>query len=318
MMRTVPAALRGRASWMHDDDEEQTMYQMPSGPVMYSNYYGVGPPTQPMSVIRENPFNPSSAAAAYYVAARSSSDSPSPKQYTDTLPVAPSAGGSGGSKRARSNSVSPAPTSANHGNNTTSLGHAPPSYTYHTPGSSGNASGSGGSSMPSLPTVNAPVTRQASPPLESMYPASYGNYVGQPTDDVGYAYEPEPIDHTREIMAGMSGLPYSQSEAQLWSQPQQPRQEHVRFASDIQSTRSRSLYSQDATTEWDEHERETGQDSRLDPLMRMQGGLVSQASMGPRDHEDYMRRVGVGVSTFLNYTQIWRFADGLFFFPLSH
>jgi hypothetical protein len=65
---------------------------------------------------------------------------------------------------------------------------------------------------------------------------------------------------------------------------------------DVQSTKSRSIYSQDASTEWEEHERTTGQDSRLDPLMRMKGGIISQASMGPRDHEDYMRRVGVSLS----------------------
>ncbi|PVF96237.1 hypothetical protein CPB86DRAFT_807805 [Serendipita vermifera] len=223
-------------------------------------------------------------------------------------------------------SVSPVPTTNAGHAPPTSASHAPSSYYNHRPPpsfahESGSNSGSGGTSSSvaggfgarrSSPNVSAhdslSGSRKDSPPpapgLDGMYPPEYELYAGSGDErvasaagrysvvdpDIGYAYEPEPVQHNRTITAGLpfvQGFDYTSSS--------NLHQSNTGVRARVQSTGStvsRSLYSQEGSGEWEEHGRDGhGEDPRLDPLMRMRGGLRSELSMGPRDHEDYMRRV---------------------------
>jgi hypothetical protein len=387
VMRSVPSALRGRSPFLDEEDEDRLIYEAAmasNAPVMYNNNAMGHPPMQQMP-ISSGGYYPASPVP--YALARSTESSPSPKKDPSALPGTSGAGldpssstspvprtnsgwssaygGIGGFFSGRK-SVSPVPT--------TNAGHAPPTSASHAPSSyhrpapsfaheSGSGSGSGGTSVPSLPTAvpgNAYGTpsisavggrrsspngsahdsltalRKDSPPpapgLEGMYPPEYELYAGSGDErgasaagrysmigsGIGYAYEPEPTRHNHVITAGVPGFDYNSSSnlhqsttgglgnsySNVGHQPssQQHGGHGVRFQVDDEihsplsgdigargrmystaSTASRSLYSQEGSGEWE--------DPRLDPLMRMQGGLVSELSMGPRDHEDYMRRV---------------------------
>lgn len=136
-------------------------------------------------------------------------------------------------------------------------------------------------------TAGARTQRVSSPTLEDMYPPEYENF-SRPASSaaqfvvpqVGYAYEPSPVLHNHQIVADLSEV---QGAYDGMRSP---------FSADIanMSVASRSMYSRDDESEEGDHV--VGrEDSRLDPLMRMRDGLASAASVGPRDHEDYMRRV---------------------------
>ncbi|KIM34572.1 hypothetical protein M408DRAFT_325315 [Serendipita vermifera MAFF 305830] len=288
---------------------------------MYSNFHGVGPPSQNMIIAPEAAYP---ATPARYALARRDSSSPSPERDLPGLPkttfepASPTgnsgggwssshhhngSGGGGAFASRRSHSVSPIPSipsnsalgSTYHGTREpggTSVGHAPPSsFSHRQPGKEGNGSmggtgsGSGGTSAPSLMTAGARGTqRVSSPTLGDMYPPEYEQF-SRPASSaaqviepqVGYAYEPEPVLHNHQIVADLAEV--------------QGAYDGLRspFSADIatMSVASRSMYSR----EDDESEEGHAMDSRLDPLMRMRGGIASAASVGPRDHEDYMRRV---------------------------
>lgn len=239
-----------------------------------------------------------------YAPARSSSRSPSPTFDPRGLPSTGTYTALPYLTSQRSDSASPTPsataqTSAFHGSAppATSIGHAPSSYGAHQQGSSdkgsagngsgGNGSGSGDTAIPSLRTPTPHIPRPGSPGLESVYPPAYEQFAGTDLPRIGLAYEPEPIQHTHQIVAGLTDV-----EGYDMDHPR-PSDEGVSspFSGDLAnaSVASRSIYSHDGSEDWAEHA--ATQDQRIDPLMRMRGGLVSAASVGPRDHEDYMRRV---------------------------
>ncbi|CCA72299.1 related to proteophosphoglycan ppg1-Leishmania major [Serendipita indica DSM 11827] len=336
VMRSVPSSrLAMRRSPLPDDedDDERIVYSSTGAPIMYSN-----PHMMPMAITRDTayPVSPARYGALGGGANRSRTPSPSKDPFANPIaiiePASPVANANsgwsshGGFHGQRSQSVSPVPTmsapaSAHHGTNfgaATSIGHAPSSYhtvpPYRPPtASSGKdgSSGSGGSTsvpgtiQPPVPTTSrSNLDRSSSPALSSMYPPEYEQFASVENgsgNEVGYAYEPEPVQHSRQITAGLSVLApagFDQSSLPV-----------VRLSNDddaysgirsplsgadlgrTASVGSRSMYSQDASAEWDEHERMPREDPRLDPLMRMHGGLVSAASMGQTDHLDYMRRV---------------------------
>jgi hypothetical protein len=287
----VPSAMRGRSPPLDDEDDA---YHTPAGPVMYSNYTGVGPPTHNMAITSGIDYPLTSVR---YTHARSNSDSPSSRKDSMGLPTTsfepasptgnPAHGG--GAYLSRDN-TSPTPTistpaPANHGIGTrapsSNGGHrSPPSAGKDNGSGSGNGtgSGSGGTSQPSLTTATA---RAGSARLEEMHPPEY-QQISRPNSSaaaVGYAYEPDPVLHEHQITAD---LRRAQSAYDGMRSP---------LSGDIaaRSDGSRSMYSQDGdgSRESDDDGRE---DSRLDPGMRVTGGL---ASVGPRDHEDYTRRVVV-------------------------
>jgi hypothetical protein len=297
VMRSVPSAMRGRSPWLDDDDDDRLVYNTATGPVMYSNLSGVGPPTQSMPIISEVAYP---LTAAHYIHARTNSGSPSPRRDSMGLPitsletVSPTGNsGHGGLAYLGRESTSPVPTtsapaSVNHGTVT----HAPSSHGGHRPPASagkdgsgnGTGSGSGGTSQPSLMTATPAHRRASSSRLEDMYPPEYEQFSGPSSSAavMGYAYEPEPVPHEHQITTNLREV--------------RGPQEGLRspLSADIAaSVASRSMYSHDGE-EWDEEGNVMPrEDSRLDPVMRITGGLASAASVGPRDHEDYTRRVVV-------------------------
>ena len=313
VMRNVPSALRGRSPWPEDEDDDRLVYGSSSAPYMYSNLRGVGPPTQNMIIAPEAAYP---ATPGRYALARTASESPSPKRESQGLPTtnfepASPTANSGWSSHPeaaylgrRSDSVSPAPThsapaSAYHGtrDHGTSVGHAPPSSYAHRPppsvGKDGSGSGSGGTSAPSLTTAGGRTQRASSPTLGDIYPPEYEHF-SRPTSSaaqvvsvpqVGFAYEPSPVLHNHQIITDLSEV---QGAYDGMRSP---------FSADLgnMSVGSRSMYSREDESEDGDHVAPR-EDSRLDPVMRMRDGLASAASVGPRDHEDYMRRVVVRVS----------------------
>lgn len=296
------SGLRDRSPWPdEDDDEDEMMYNAATGPVMYSNLGSVGPPTHTMRTSHANPFHTTPVA---YTPARGHSRSPSPK--TDPAFLSSTDRNSGTITtyaglpylHHSSGSVSPDPTnsgSALHGTAPppTSNGHAPSAYTYGTqpPGSIGGSGASGDTlATPHMQNLGPP-----SPTLERIGPPAYSHSATatkQPSPRIGVAFEPDPVQHNHRITAGFPDVEGFDHDAF-------GRHSEDAVASNFSrnlapSIASRSAYSQDGS-EWDPHQRTPGEDPRVDPLMRMQGGLVSAASVGPRDHEDYMRRVLVGV-----------------------
>jgi hypothetical protein len=269
---------RTRSPWPDEDEEDEDgmMYHSGAGPVMYSNLNGVGPPTRNMQMAQATPFP---ITPAVYIPARASSRSPSPKLDSVGIPS------TGTYTRLpyldrRSDSVSPvpsanAPTTPNHGS-----GAPVPSGSAGNV-SAGNGSGSGETAVPNAPTPTHPSPRPGSPPLENIYPPAYEQFAGD-SPRIGFAYEPSPVQHTHQITVGLPDVQGHDA----------PRASEDSGGIVNASEASRSIYSQDDSEDWVGHNPAVfNEDQRIDPVMRIQGGLVSAASVGPRDHEDYMRRV---------------------------
>jgi cbb3-type cytochrome oxidase subunit 3 len=285
--RYTPEGIRARtrSPWPDDeDDEDGMMYHTGAAPVMYSNLNGVGPPTQNMQTTQTTPFP---VAPVAYIPARASSRSPSPTLDPMGLPSTGMYTALPHPSR-RSDSISPAPsanalTAANHGSGTlaTSMVRNP------SPGSAGNRSAGNGSgsaetAVPNAPTPIPPSPHPGSPPLENIYPPAYEQFA-ENSPQIGVAFEPTPVQHNHQITVGL---------------PDVQGYDATRASEDAMgvtnaSMASRSIYSQDGSEDWVEHDPARFEDHRIDPMMRMQGALVSAASVGPRDHEDWMRRVMV-------------------------
>lgn len=109
---------------------------------------------------------------------------------------------------------------------------------------------------------------------------------------VAYAYEPEPVTWTHRIV-GASPVPPSPPDIQISVVEQQQDPQSNRGSI---SNRSASVYSQDWEPEPDSRPTlRVVNDPRISPElgMRLRGGLASEHSFGPRDDEDWSRRVGV-------------------------
>lgn len=281
VVRPRRGTMRTRSPWL--DDGDQQMAQV-AGPIMYGGRDPFGDaPNQFMNISREQPY-PSTPHP--YVLASGISDSPSPPNVVYALPPntgdsAPSpsyASAYGGMAPPRSTTPGNASlnSSGHHGTTTyrpSTIGHPPSSYTQrHSPAQD--------SSEGHDPSVVDPFASKADPPepsrqLDSIYPPAYQAYA----TDVGYAYEPDPVEHQHEIMPG---LPVVNPEGDAAPSP------HPDHST---SVLTRSIYSQD---DWsDDHE-----DPRLDPIIRLRNGMASEISMGLRDHEDYSRRVMVSFDEF--------------------
>jgi len=270
------------------------------GPGIYTSLNRVGAPTLSMPITSDIPYP---ATAARYIHTRSTSGSPSPKDEFRNLPTtalepaSPIARSSHGGAYLgrRSDSVSPvltasAHTSTHHG----TANYVPPSYGYRPLASTGRGgsgnSGSGGTSQPSL-TATAVAPRVSDSRLEDIHQPESEQY-SRPTSStalMGIAYEPEPVPHERQIVTALRdvqgaydgiGSPLPEDTAAM-------------------SVGSRSMYSHEDGESYDEADAVPRPDSRLDPLMRMSGGLTSAVSVGPRDDLDYMRRVVVCLSRCL-------------------
>jgi hypothetical protein len=120
---------------------------------------------------------------------------------------------------------------------------------------------------------------------------------------VAYAYEPEPVTWTHRIV-GASPVGDTRDN----SSPPSPR--NIQVSTEQQhdpqsnrgsiSNRSASVYSQEWEAEPDVRPTlRVVNDPRISPElgMRLRGGLASEHSFGPRDNEDWSRRVGVGHNT---------------------
>ena len=323
VMRSVPSSrLAMRRSPLPDDedDDERIVYSASGAPIRFSN-----PNMMPMAITRDTAYPVSPARYGALGVPNSRTPSPSKDPFANPIaivePASPVANANSGWSShgaffgQRSGSVSPVPTtsappSAHHGTNfgaATSTGHAPSSYhtvpPYRPPTASSTKDGSSGSGgTTSVPSTIQPmalasrsnIDRSSSPALSGMYPPEYEQFASVENggaNDVGYAYEPEPVQHARQITAGFdsTSLP-RQSTEDAYSGIRSPFSSGLERAA---SVGSRSMYSQEGSAEWDEHDRMPRDDPRLDPLMRMRGGLVSAASMGQTDHLDYMRRVQV-------------------------
>ena len=118
---------------------------------------------------------------------------------------------------------------------------------------------------------------------------------------VAYAYEPEPVTWNHRIV---SASPVGDTQGNTPS----PSPPNIRVSTVEQqlvdpqsnrgsiSNRSASVYSQDWEAEPDDRPTlRVVNDPRISPElgMRLRGGLASENSFGPRDDEDWSRRVGV-------------------------
>jgi hypothetical protein len=118
---------------------------------------------------------------------------------------------------------------------------------------------------------------------------------------VAYAYEPEPVTWSHRIV-GASPVgdtrdqylsPVASESSGLDREQQQDPQSNRGSISNL----SASVYSQDWEAEPDVRPTlRVVNDPRISPElgMRLRGGLASEHSFGPRDDEDWTRRVGVG------------------------
>ena len=149
------------------------------------------------------------------------------------------------------------------------------------------------SKQPSSEGHGSSVENRLGPVLESTNTPS--DTVALPSI-VAYAYEPEPVTWDHRIVGAS---PVSDTRA---SSPRNLQVSTVEQQQDLQSNRgsisnrSASVYSQDWEAEPDVRPTlRVVNDPRISPElgMRLRGGLASEHSFGPRDDEDWSRRVGV-------------------------
>jgi len=154
------------------------------------------------------------------------------------------------------------------------------------PSSEGHGSSMENKPGPGLESTNTPSRTVVLPPM------------------VAYAYEPEPVTWRHRIV---DASPVSDTRDN--TSPPSPRNLQVSTVEQEQdpqsnrgsiSNRSASVYSQDWEAEQDVRPTlRVVNDPRISPElgMRLRGGLASEHSFGPRDSEDWTRRVGVGYNT---------------------
>lgn len=151
------------------------------------------------------------------------------------------------------------------------------------PSSEGHGSSMGNNPGPGLESTDTPPGIVVLPPM------------------VAYAYEPEPVTWSHRIVGASpvggtrdNSAPPSSQNLQVSTVEQQQVPQSNRGSI---SNRSASVYSQDWEAEPDIRPTlRVVNDPRISPELgiRLRGGLASEHSFGPRDDEDWSRRVGVG------------------------
>lgn len=290
--RTISPEMRARTPWYDEEDA-----------AIYATQFGATPPPGDPSQVMPVVLNSDGSPQYTHPYALASRDTPTPNTGTAALPTYLP----GVYNRAASASPSPqtsrGPDSA--------LGHGstrpPPSAfaptalptggAYSSEGSAGTEGVDGKSSSNHSHGHNYIDQYGALTPLDprgtNPFRESSGSSTGTPA--LGYAYEPEPTvwDHrviSPSSLGHDSPSPYTQAFETQRLVPPPITRANTDFSAE-------SVYTLDGWGTDDDASRRPlpADDPRMDPTlgMRLRGGLASQHSFGPRDHEDYTRRLDV-------------------------